>query len=305
MGLYVIRRLAWTLVVIWAIVTIAFGATFLSPIDPARAYAGQFASAQTVAALRHSFGLDRPVWVQYERYLRRLASGDLGTSLTTGEPVTRSVWERLPATLLLALVGGLGQLALGVPLGVAAALNKDTWIDRLVLVGSLAGSIMPPFILGFVLLYLLAFKLAWFPLGGSSALGLVLPALTLAVSGAAWYARLVRSNVLNILGEDYVRLARAKGLPERIVIWRHVMRSSLGPVIILFGANMGVLIGGALVIERVFAWPGIGSQAWQAITFNDVPMILGTVIVAAVGVTLANLAADLMVAVVDPRVEYR
>ena len=155
--------------------------------------------------------------------------------------------------------------------------------------------------LGFLLLYFLAFKLGWFPLGGSGSFQhLVLPALTLGVAGAAWYARMLRSTVLNILSEDYVRMARAKGLPERVVVCRHVLRNAISPIITMVGLDVGIFLGGVLVIERVFAWPGIGDQAWRAITFNDVPMVMGTVLFAAFFVTIFNLVADLVNAAIDP-----
>jgi peptide/nickel transport system permease protein len=302
---YVFKRMAWTVVVLWAIVTLTFAAVFLSPIDPARAYAGLRASGQVIRQVRHNFGLDRPIYVQYERYLVRLVHGNLGTSFSTDQPVFRSILDRLPKTALLALAAAIVQITIGIPLGLAAALRRRTPLDRAILGFSLIGVVTPTFVLGFVLLYLLAFKLSWFPLGGSGSFSaLILPALTLGVPGAAWYARMLRSTVLNILGEDYVRMARAKGLPETIVVVRHVLRNAISPIIAMIGLDIGVFLGGVLVIERVFAWPGIGQQAWTAITFNDIPMVLGTVLFAAFFVTILNLLADLINAVVDPRVKY-
>ena len=174
------------------------------------------------------------------------------------------------------------------------------------LVFSLLGIVIPAFVLGFLLLYFLAFKLDWFPLGGSGSFShLDLPALTLGIAGAAWYARMLRSTTLNILSEDYVRMARAKGLSERIVVYRHVMRNAIGPIITMIGLDVGIFLGGVLVIERVFAWPGIGEQAWRAVTFNDIPMVMGTVLVAAFFVVIFNLLADLANAIIDPRVAYK
>lgn len=300
-----LQRLGWTLVVLWAIVTLTFAATFLSPIDPARSYAGLRASEQAVQQVREDFGLDDPIYAQYARYLGRIAHGDLGRSFATDEPVLNAIADRLPATLQLALGAAIVQLALGVPLGLLAALNQHTAIDRAVLGFSLLGVVIPTFVLGFLLLYFFAFKLGWFPLGGSGSLRhLVLPAITLGVAGAAWYARMLRSTALNILSEDYVRTARAKGLPERLVVRRHVLRNALGPIIAMIGLDIGVFLGGVLVIERVFAWPGVGDQAWRAITFNDVPMLMGTVVVTAFFVTVLNLLADLVNAWIDPRVKY-
>ncbi len=305
MARYAMRRIIWTIVVLWVIVTLTFGATFLSPIDPARSYAGLRASDQVIENVREDFGLNDPIFVQYFRYLGRIAHGDLGRSFATDEPVREAIFDRLPETALLALAAAIIQITIGVPLGLIAALKRRTFIDRGILLFSLVGVVVPAFVLGFLFLYFFAFKLGWFPLGGSGSFSqLVLPALTLGVAGAAWYARMLRSTTLNILSEDYVRMARAKGLSERLVVLRHVMRNAIGPIITMIGLDVGVFLGGVLIIERVFAWPGIGDQAWRAITFNDIPMVMGTVLIAAFFVTIFNLLADLANAALDPRVAY-
>jgi peptide/nickel transport system permease protein len=302
---YVAHRLAWTIVVLWAIVTLTFGATFLSPIDPARSYAGLRASDEVIEQVREDFGLDDPLYVQYFRYLGRIFHGDLGESFATGEPVTEAIIDRLPETALLAFAAAIVQLSIGIPLGIAAALRRGSGVDRSILIFSLVGVVMPAFVLGFLLLYFLAFKLGWFPLGGSGSFQhLVLPAFTLGIAGAAWYARMLRSTVLNIVSEDYIRMARAKGLSERVVVGRHILRNAISPIITMVALDMGIFLGGVLVIERVFAWPGIGDQAWRAITFNDIPMVMGTVLFAAFFVTMFNLVADLANAAIDPRVKY-
>jgi peptide/nickel transport system permease protein len=302
---YVLSRLAWTVVVLWAIVTLTFAATFLSPIDPARSYAGLRGSDQVVRQVRHDFGLDKPLLVQYGRYVERLAHGDLGHSFSTDEPVRSAIFARLPDTALLAFAGLVVEIVIGVPLGIAAALYRGRIADRMILLVSLVGVVTPTFVLGFLLLYELAFRLGWFPLGGDASLSsLLLPAVALGAAGSAWYARMLRSTVLNILGEDYVRMARAKGMPERVVILRHVLRNAVSPIVAMIGLDLGVFLGGVLVVERVFAWPGIGSQAWQAIQFNDIPMVMGTVLIAAFFVTIFNLVADIVNAAIDPRAKY-
>jgi peptide/nickel transport system permease protein len=302
---YVVSRIGWALVVVWAAVTLTFVATFVSPIDPARSYAGARATNQAITQVREEFGLDRPIYVQYERYLRRIFRGDLGYSFTTEQPVRTAVLDRLLNTALLAFGALVVQIGLGVPLGLIAALKRGQLLDRLILIFSLGGVAIPSFVLGFILLYFLAFKLNWFPLGGSGSLHqLILPAVTLGIAGAAWYARILRSTALNIISEDYVRMARAKGLPERIVVLRHILRNSLGPIVSMIGLDIGVLLSGVLVIERVFAWPGLGDLSWQAITFNDVPLIMGTVLFAAIFVTTFNLMADIVNALIDPRIRY-
>jgi peptide/nickel transport system permease protein len=302
---YVAKRLAWTVVVLWAVLTLTFGAIFLSPIDPAHVYAGARAPAEVVERVRERFGLDDSLPTQYVRYVGRIVQGDLGTSFFTGKPVLRSTVDRLPSTALLASAAGVVMLVLGIPLGILAALRRRTAVDRAILVFSLVGVVTPSFVLGFLLLYFLAFKIDVFPLGGSgSFLHLVLPALTLGLPAAAWYARMLRSTVLNIVSEDYIRNARAKGLPERVVILRHVLRNAVGPIIAMVGLDLGAFLGGVLVIEKVFGWPGLGEQTWRAISNNDIPTIMGTVLVAAFFVAILNLLADLANAALDPRARY-
>jgi peptide/nickel transport system permease protein len=305
MAPYILRRLGWVLVVLWAIITLTFGATFLSPIDPARSYVGPRASKQVYEAARHQFGLDRPLYIQYLKYFDRLGHADLGYSISTGQSVRSAIFARLPATAELAAAGLVIELVLGVPLGLVAALRRRHSADRVILAGSLAGVVTPQFVLGFLLLYVFAFRMGWFPLGGSTSLqALILPALTLGLPGAAWYARMLRSTTLNILSEDYIRFARAKGMSERVVISRHLVRNAISPIVTMVGLDFGVFFGGVLIIERVFAWPGIGLQAWNAIGSNDIPMVIGTVLVAAFFIAIFNLAADVANALIDPRIAY-
>ncbi len=302
---YLCRRLAWTIVVLWAIATLTFGAIFLSPIDPAHVYAGSRASEQVVERVREDFGLNDSIVVQYGRYMGRLVQGDLGTSFFTGKPVLTSTVDRLPRTVLLAGAAAFVMLVLGIPMGIIAALRPRSLVDRFIMGFSLVGAVIPTFVLGLLLLYFLAFKMDLFPLGGSGSFGhIILPALTLGIPGAAWYARMLRSTILNITSEDYVRNARAKGMPQRIVVGRHVMRNAIGPIITMIALDLGVFFGGVLVIEKVFGWPGLGELAWRAVGSNDIPVIMGTVLIAACFIVLLNLVADLVNAAVDPRVAY-
>lgn len=302
---YIAGRLGWALLVVFAITIITFGVAFLSPVDPARLYAGLRATHQQYEIARQHLGLNHPIIVQYWLYLGRLLHGDLGTSYSTGQPVLQLVLGRLPATLALAAAGLLVEVAIGLPLGVVAALKWQSAADRAVLTGSLLGVVVPQFVLGFVLLYVFAYKIPLFPLGATASLpALVLPALALGLPGAAWYARMVRSSVLNVLGEDFVRNSRAKGLSEWSVVRRHVLRNSVGPAVTMIGLDFGIFLGGVLVVEQVFGWPGIGQQAWNAITANDIPVVLGTVIVAATAVVIFNLVADTVNALLDPRIKY-
>lgn len=302
---YIGGRLGWAVLVVFAITIITFGVAFLSPVDPARLYAGLRATHAQYEIARQQLGLNHPIVVQYWFYLERIVHGNLGTSYSTGEPVLHLVLSRLPATLELAAAGLLVEVLIGLPLGVLAALKWQGPADRIVLTGSLLGVVVPQFVLGFVLLYLFAYKIPLFPLGATDSLpALVLPALALGLPGAAWYARMVRSSVLNVLGEDFIRNSRAKGLSEWSVVSRHVMRNSVGPAVTMIGLDFGIFLGGVLVVEQVFGWPGIGQQAWNAISANDIPVVLGTVIVAATAVVIFNLAADVVNALLDPRIKY-
>ena len=302
---YIGGRLGWAVLVVFAITIITFGVAFLSPVDPARLYAGLRATHAQYEIARQQLGLNHPIVVQYWFYLGRIVHGNLGTSYSTGESVLHLVLSRLPATLELAAAGLLVEVLIGLPLGVLAALKWQGPADRIVLTGSLLGVVVPQFVLGFVLLYLFAYKIPLFPLGATDSLpALVLPALALGLPGAAWYARMVRSSVLNVLGEDFIRNSRAKGLSEWSVVSRHVMRNSVGPAVTMIGLDFGIFLGGVLVVEQVFGWPGIGQQAWNAISANDIPVVLGTVIVAATAVVIFNLAADIVNALLDPRIKY-
>jgi peptide/nickel transport system permease protein len=302
---YLLRRGAWTVVVLWAIVTLTFIATTLSPTDPAGSYGGLRASEDELEQIRERFGLDRPIYVQYGRYFERLASGDLGRSWASNEPVVDEITSRLWTTAELALAAMLVTLLLGIPLGLLAGLKRATPVDRAILGGSLFGVVTPPFVLGFLLLYVFAFKLGWFPLGGSGSIEhLVLPAVTLGIASAAWYARTLRSTVLNIVGEDYVRNAHAKGLAERVVVTRHILRNAIVPIVAMVALDFGHLLGGVLVIEKVFGRPGIGARAWEAAEFNDVPVVMGTVLFGAALICVCNLVADLVNARIDPRISY-
>jgi peptide/nickel transport system permease protein len=302
---YVLRRLGWTVVVVWCIVTVTFTATQLSPVDPARAFVGGRATTAQLEQTRRDLGLDRSLPVQYARYVSHVVRGDLGQSIATGASVGESLVDRAPRTALLAIAALILQVVIGVPLGILAALRHRQLTDRFVLAGSLIGVVVPSFVLGFLLLYVFAYKLSWFPLGGTDRpSAIVLPALTLGLAGAGWYARMTRAAFLEIRSTEYVRLARAKGLPARLVVGRHMLRNAASPLITMGALDLGVFVGGVLVIERVFAWPGIGDQAWRAISVNDVPLILGTVLTVALAVTLLNLIADVVNAFIDPRIRY-
>mgnify|MGYP001161992329 CR=1 FL=1 len=303
MTAYFIRRLLGAFVVIIGVATISFVMVFLMPGDAARMYAGPRAPEETVQRIRVLWGLDQPLPVQYFRYLGRALQGDFGNSTRDNRPVLRAVFDRLPATAQLALAGLAFELAFGVPLGILAALKPGTWIDNFATFIALIGISVPQFALGLVLLYLFGFVIPIFPLGGYGTVAhLILPAFVLGFGGVAFYSRIVRSSILEVANEDYVRTARAKGLAPRAVMTKHILRNALLPVMTLAGLDLALLLGGVVVIEAVFGWPGIGLQAWTAIRNQDTPMIMGTVLFASITVVVLNLLVDFLYVVVDPRV---
>jgi peptide/nickel transport system permease protein len=313
---FLVRRILFGVLVLWLISIAVFVLFFVAPHDPARTIAGRQATAQTVALVRHRLGLDQPVLEQYWLFLTRLAHGDLGYSYYNSEPVRSLIFARLPVTLSLTLGGAILWLVLGVGIGVMAARRPRSVFDRAATVFVLGGLSMPTFLVGLLLLYVLFFRLHLagvnaFPGGGyvpftqspaQWAQHLILPWLTLALVSAATYSRLTRGSLLEVLGEDYVRTARSKGLSERRVIYRHALRSAITPVVTQLGIDVGALLGGAIVTEDVFGLPGLGQEAVQSVTTQDLPVIVGIVLLASFFVVVANIIVDLLYAVLDPRV---
>lgn len=298
-------RLAQTVFVLLGVVTVAFGITNLVPADPARLLAGRQASEETVAGIRAQLGLDKPLYVQYGRYVAALARGDLGRSYQQRTDVRTLLLSRLPATLQLTAGGIFLELLFGLPLGIVAALYAGRALDKGVMAFAFVGVSAPQFALGLILLYVFAYRFALLPLGGyGTPQHLILPALTLAVTGAGWYARVVRSSMLETLQADYIRTGTAKGLARRRVVLKHALRNAVLPIVAMIGLDIGLLMGGAVVVESVFAWPGVGQLAWQAIQVLDLPVIMGTVLLSAVFIVLGNLLADLVYPLVDPRIRY-
>ena len=302
---YIAQRLLHAIPVLFGVSLITFLLTYLLPADPARMYAGPNASVETVNSIRHQLGLDRPFYEQYLVYIARVLSGDLGFSYKLQMPVGDAILSRFPYTLQLTVAGIFFELLLGLPIGLISALRPHTWLARASMLFVFFAVAAPPFWLGLMLLYFAAFKLSLFPIGGTGTLWhLVLPALAAGMGGAAWYARLMRSSTLDVIRADYVRTARAKGLSERGVVLRHVMRNAILPIITLVGLDIPWFLSGVVLIEAVFAWPGMGKLAVDAVRNVDVPLILGTVLFTALIVVLSNIATDLVYAFVDPRIRY-
>ncbi len=313
---FLARRIALGVLVLWLITMAVFALFFIAPSDVARTLAGRQATPETVALISHRLGLDQPVWKQYLDFFGNALHGDLGFDYYHQVPVTTIIGSALPITVSLVIGGAIIWLVLGVLNGVISAVHPRSPVDRALTATSLFFYSMPTFLLGLLLLYFLYFRLtlagvAAFPAGGYVPLSddpgqwlvhMVLPWITLALVSAATYTRLTRASMLDVLGEDYVRTARAKGISERRVIIRHALRAALTPVVTQFGIDVGTLLGGVVVTETVFSLPGLGKSAIDAINQQDLPVIIGIVLFASFAVVVANIAVDVAYAVLDPRV---
>jgi peptide/nickel transport system permease protein len=316
MARFLVRRILLGLVVLWVIVTLVFVMFFVAPSDVSRLIAGRQATPETVALVKHRLGLDRPVLEQYAMYMWNLLHGDVGYSFYNSTSVRSLIWERLPVTLSLAVGAAVLWLVIGVSSGVLAATRPRSLADRVVTVTALVFYSMPAFLLGLIFLYFLFFRLHlagidFFPGSGYVPLTespwewarhLILPWFTIALVTAALYSRLTRGSMLDVLGEDYIRTARAKGLRERRVVYRHGLRSAVSPVITQFGIDLGTLLGGVIIVENIFGLQGVGSLAVQSVRSQDLPVIIGTVVLASAFIVAANIVVDICYALLDPRV---
>jgi peptide/nickel transport system permease protein len=297
------RRLAQAFLILLGVAAITFVLLYALPADPARMIAGRSATAQTVASIRHELGLDQPLLVQFWHYLSGLLQGDLGRSYAQKTEVWTLIVARLPATLTLMAAGIFVEVVLGVTFGTIAAVKRGSFVDRLVMTASFVGVSAPQFVAALLLLYLFAVTLGWFPMSGYGSFAhIVLPAATLGILGAGWYARMVRSAMIDVLNQDYVRTARAKGLSSARIIFRHALPNAILPIIAMIGIDIGQFMGGVVVVEAVYGWPGIGQLAWQAIQQVDIPIIMGVTLTSALAIVTGNLLADLIAPVIDPRI---
>lgn len=309
---YVARKLLAAVPVLLGATLLAFLILRLTPGDPARLVAGELASEDDVRGIRHQLGLDRPFAVQYAVFLAGLVRGDLGRSIRTGRPVLNEIGARFPYTFELALVSLAVSIAAGVAAGIAAAVRPNTVYDYGATLGALAGISTPTFWLGLLLMLAFSYYLGWLPASGRGGplwtpagwRSMLMPAVSLGAPSAAIIARLTRSSLLEVLRQDYVRTARAKGLVGRAVIARHALRNAVIPVVTVVGLRLGGLLGGAVVTEQVFAWPGIGALIVTAIATRDYPVVQGAMLTTAFVFVSVNLAVDLLYALVDPRIRY-
>jgi peptide/nickel transport system permease protein len=302
---YLIRRILLTIPLALAVVLIVTVSFDLIPGDPAALILGEFATPQAVSELRGTLGLDQPLAVRYVNYVGDILQGDLGRSIRDRRPVTLILAETFPFTLQLALAAIVLSLVVGIPLGILGAARAGSWLDNLIRVVSLAGLSMPVFWTGLVFMVIFSVQLRWFPVSGTGTWRhLVLPAFTLALPSIAVITRMTRSMVLEVLQEDYVRTARAKGVSRRSMLYKHTLRNALIPVVTVFGLQFGQMLGGAVLTETVFAWPGVGRLTVFAIFNRDFVLMQGLVLVLAMAYVLVNLLVDLSYGLIDPRVAY-
>ena len=303
---FIIKRLIQSMLILLGVSFITFALLYLLPADPVRQIAGRSATPETVANIRAQLGLDQPFIVQYARYLGNLLQGDLGRSYLQKTEVSALIASRLPASLLLMLGAIVCELVLGITMGVVAALRRGTSTDNALMMASFVGVSAPQFVVGLLMLYVFAVQLQWFPIGGYGTFShMVLPSITLGILGAGWYSRMMRSSMIDVLRQDFIRTARAKGLGRMRVLLRHALPNAILPIIAMIGIDVGIFMGGIVVVESVFGWPGIGQLAWQAIQRVDIPIIMGVTLVSACAIVIGNLVADIASLFADPRIKVR
>lgn len=325
---YVVRRLLGVVLLLFVVSAISFGLFFLIPANPAQQACGKACNPERIAVIEHKLGLDKPLLTQYGQFLKGLVAGRdygegtqvthcpapcFGFSFTTDQPVWELIKDRFPVTLSIAVGGAVLWLAVGLSIGIVSALRRGTWFDKAAMTFALTGVSTPVYLTGIVALFFLS--ATWHVLPYPSyvaftddplawAENLLMPWFTLAFVFAAMYARLTRASMLETMGEDYIRTARAKGLPERQVVGKHGLRAALTPIVTIFGIDLGQVLGGAILTETVFGLPGLGQLALRAVFNTDLPIVMGVVLVAAFFVVIMNLVVDLVYAVLDPKVRY-
>lgn len=303
---YILRRLGQSFFILLGVSFITFLLLYILPADPARQIAGRSATPEAVANIRAQLGLDQPLFIQYWNYLINLFQGDFGRSYLQKTDVAELIQSRLAPTLLLMFSAIFIELVIGLAAGIYSAVKRGKGGDKAIMVLSFIGVSSPQFIAAILVLYIFAVKLGWFPIGGYGTFAhLVLPALTLGILGSGWYSRVMRSSMIDILRQDYIRTARAKGAREWRVIFIHAFRNAVLPIVAMIGIDIGIFMSGIVVVESVFGWPGIGQLAWQAIQRVDIPIIMGVTLVSAIAIVIGNLVADLLAPLVDPRIKLK
>ncbi|MFN2323471.1 MAG: ABC transporter permease [Trueperaceae bacterium] len=300
---YLVRRLIDVIPVLFAITLLAFLVFYLDPTDPVAMIAGESASEEVEEAIRERLGLDQPAWVQYGTFVLNSVQGDFGTSYRSRQPVASHIWPAFRATLIFTAVAMVLMIVIGVPAGIVSATRPYSWVDSVVMSSVLLGLSAPIFWVGIVLMYLFAFRLGWLPTGGFySWQAVILPAVTLSLQYGAIVARITRASMLDVLDNDYIRTARAKGASARAVFYGHALKNASLPIVTTIGLQVASMLGGTILIETVFAWPGVGRMLVNAILERDAPIVQAGVLLIAVAVLVLNLLTDLLYSVLDPRV---
>lgn len=300
---YFTQRLLLSIPVVLGVTMVVFAILFLTPGDPVRTLAGPRATEERVQEIRAQLGLNRPWPEQYVRWLGRVVQGDLGMSIASKRPVTQLIREQLPFTLRLTLISFTIGMLLGIVLGVLSAVNQNSWLDQIITYTSLFWFSMPGFWLGLMLMLIFGIWLRWTPISGHQASGaLILPVLTMSLPHMGALSRLVRAEMLEALGEEHIKTAHAKGVHPVWVYYRHALRNALIPVAALFFLSLPWLLGGSVVIEAIFAWPGVGRLMYQALTQKDFPVVQGMLLIIAISTVIANLLGDMMTGLLDPRI---
>lgn len=302
---YVTRRLLLLIPLLFVVSLIVFSMVHLMPGDPAEIIAGEAATPEDIENVRQSLGFDKPLHEQYLTWMSRAVRGNFGTSIRTGRPVAQEIGFRFINTLILSVVSIVFSTTLGLAAGIISATRRYSLYDNITMVVALVGISVAPFYLGLMLMLLFSVKLGWFPLMGfESWVSIILPAVTLGARPVGMIARMTRSSMLEVLGQDYIVTARAQGMPERIVIFKHALRNALTTIVTVVGLQFGQQLGGAILTETVFAWPGIGRLAVESINARDFPIVQASVLLLATSFVLINLAVDVLYAYVNPRVRY-
>ncbi|MBM7715776.1 ABC transporter permease [Siminovitchia sp. FSL H7-0308] len=302
---YIVRKTFLMIPALFGLTIIVFMILHLSPGDPVDLIAGPNAPAEVHENIKKDLGLDQPLHVQYFTFIGHLFKGDLGVSILQNRPVADIIGERLLVTFEIGIYALIFSFVVSIPIGVVAAIKRNTLADYASMTGALIGLSLPTFLFGLLLLYFFAYKLGWFPLSGYGTYKhLVLPVLTVGLTDAAITARMVRSSMLEVIRQDYIRTARAKGLEEKSVIFKHALKNAIIPIITLFGMRLGLIFGGSVIIETVFSIPGIGKLMVDAIFSRDYPIVQGSMLILAALVLIGNLITDILYAVFDPRIKY-
>ena len=302
---YIFKRILMMIPVLLGVLFLVFTMNEISPGDPAAMIAGDAASVEVVEQIREDLGLNKPLPVRFFNYTKNLVlHGDLGTSYKTKRPVLDEVMDRLPTTILLSLTSAAFAVFLSIPIGIISAIKQNTWIDNLLMVLALIGVAMPAFWQGLMTIILLSVKLGWFPsYGFTTPAHWFMPVLTIGTGAMASLVRITRSSMLEVIRQDYIDTARAKGVSDKKITTRHMLKNAMIPIITAVGLQFGTLLGGAMLTETVFSWPGLGRLMVDSIKSKDIPMVLGSVIFLAIMFTVVNLAVDIIYAFVDPRIK--